>query len=111
MKTTVKHPSVVTVATLSENLGKDGYELRFPGNPGEAVLTVLREHGWRFNPQKWKDPLWWKKRSPEDHKFAANLVRVLQGENRVAPPAAPPAVRVAEMVNVRFPKPAVAVTA
>lgn len=113
MKTAVKHPPVVAVATLSENLGKDGYEIRFPDNPGEAVLTVLREHGWHFNPQKWRDPLWWRKRTPEAYKLAANLVRVLQGENRIARPVAdtPPAPKIVEMVNVKFPKSAAAAPA
>jgi hypothetical protein len=35
--------------TITENVEKDGIEIRFPGKPGEDVLDNLKANGWRWS--------------------------------------------------------------
>lgn len=70
----------VEVVTLSENEGKNGYELRFPGPIDKATSALLGDAGWRFLPNFWKDPLWYRRRSPESRAFAVAFVTERNGQ-------------------------------
>jgi hypothetical protein len=83
-------PKVDTVTlTLNEEL--EGIELRFPGTPDAPVRALMKERKWRFNADKWKDPRWYIKNTPEELEWATNLVTILNGQTPAAEPVEEPA--------------------
>ena len=68
----------VTEITLSENDGKDGLELRFPGKPSESILATLNatKQGPRVNEWNWSgySGCWYAKRNDINRAFAAKLI-------------------------------------
>src|ERR1035441_3643010 len=74
-KDTIPSPSPVSqVPVMTENQEKDGYELKFPGKPTEAVLALF--HGTKALPAecRWhwhfKKKVWYAKRNEATREFA-----------------------------------------
>ena len=84
-----KYPPKVDKPTCTVNAAKKGVELRFPGKPAEAVVTLLNNNGFRFTPygtsNKWEDPVWYRRNCDEALTFAQNLVTILNEDNKPQP--------------------------
>jgi hypothetical protein len=85
----------VEQVTLTENEQRNGYELRFPGPIDDQTSALLRANGWRFLPNFWKDPLWYRRRSPESRAFAIEFAEARDGliqiREEISRPPEPPA--------------------
>lgn len=99
-----KQKPMVAEVTFSINEAQGGCELRFPSPPGKAVTEVLTQNGWHFNKGGWKDPRWYKKRTPESEKFGTNFATVLNRRGN-QPPASKQKIEAGEPVNMPAPKP------
>jgi hypothetical protein len=78
--------------TLTLTEAGDGYEIRFPKDPGEAMRVVLAENGWSQDGQCWRHPC-----DQVALAFASKVILLRQGVNNVRP-------RPVEMVEVKFPQ-------
>lgn len=71
--------TAVAVPTLTENEEKNGYEIRFPSKPSDAQRQRLVDEGWRFLPNRWTSPLWYRRRSEQSKAFAIHFMTELGG--------------------------------
>jgi hypothetical protein len=65
---------------ITENIEREGVEIRFAGPISPAISHVLRENGFHFHPDRKNhgaDKRWWTKRTPQRLTFAQNLVIAL----------------------------------
>ena len=66
-------PEALETATLSENEGLDGLEIRFPSKPPEDTRNSLKAAGWRWSRH---NGCWYHRRTDTARNFAAELVGV-----------------------------------
>lgn len=78
-------PPTVERPQLTENSGKNSYELRFPGKPADEHRQRLLDEGWRFLPNKYQDPLWYRRRSPQAREFAVKFMQDIGGQILLPP--------------------------
>jgi hypothetical protein len=86
-------PAVNGVPILTENSEKDGYELKFPGKPTEAVLGMFRETKTLPAENRWhwhfKKKVWYAKRNEATREFAQLVISQSSGLGEVIPQPAP----------------------
>jgi hypothetical protein len=85
-------PSASSVPILTENVEKDGYELKFSGKPTEAVLTLFRETKALSSEARWhwhfKKKVWYAKRNEATREFAQLVISRSSGLGEVITPVA-----------------------
>jgi hypothetical protein len=105
-----KRHNAVKEVTFSINQEQDGCELRFPEPPGKPVTELLSKNGWHFNKGGWKDPRWYKKRTPESERFGSNFAVVLNRRAK-AQDAPKQKIEADKPVNTPAPQPPQPITA
>ena len=77
------------VPILTENQEKDGYELKFPGKPSEAVLALFRETKTLSSEARWhwhfKKKVWYAKRNDATREFAQLVISQSSGLPKAEP--------------------------
>jgi hypothetical protein len=73
---------VVTQPVFSENVERDGYEIRFPGPISRELSKEFSKSGWRFT-RSLNDSRWYARRSAKAYQFASGIVNRLGGVNKV----------------------------
>jgi hypothetical protein len=77
---------------MTENQEKDGYELKFPGKPTEAVLALFHETKTLPGECRWhwhfKKKVWYAKRNEATREFAQLVISQSSGLAEVVPVAA-----------------------
>ena len=77
---------------MTENQEKDGYELKFPAQPPEAILNLFRETKLLSAAQRWhwhhKLKFWYAKRNEATREFAQLVISQRSGLGEVIPVAA-----------------------